>query len=68
MGVGAAEEGGVEEAGNLEVVKVKAIPFEEPVVLKAPKRLADIARRGTPPSALVKIITTGILDASSRIA
>ena len=68
VGVGAAEEGCVEEAGNLEVVEVKAIPFEEPVVLKAPKRLADICRRGTPPSALVKIITTSNLGPSSRFA
>ena len=66
--MGATEEGSVEKAGNLEVVEVKAIPFEEPVVLKAPKRLTDIARRGTPPSALVKIITTGFLSASSRFA
>lgn len=68
MGVGAAEEGCVEEAWNLDVVEVKAIPNEEPVVLKAPKRLADIARRGTPPKTLVKIITNAVLRASTHLA
>ena len=66
VGVGAAEEGCVEEAWNLDVVEVKAIPKEEPVVLKAPKRLADIARRGTPPKTLVKIITRAISRASTH--
>ena len=66
VGVGAAEESRVEEAGNLDIVEVKAIPNEEPVVLKAPKRLADIARRGTPPKTLVKIITSVISRASTH--
>ena len=58
VGVRAAEECCMEEAWQLQVVKVKAIPNEEPMVLETPDRLTYVARRGTPPKALVKIITT----------